>query len=38
MFIKIDSREEDLKTTMTLLFKHHIHDVINESLDQITYN
>jgi ERCC4-type nuclease len=32
MFIKIDSREEDLKTTMNLLFKHHSHDIISESL------
>ena len=32
MLIKIDSREENLKTTMNLLFKHHSHDIISESL------
>ena len=32
MFIKIDYREDSLKTTMNLLFKEHSHEIQLESL------
>ena len=33
MFIKIDTRESDLMTTMNLLFKEHSHEVSVEKMD-----